>query len=488
MAIGFNEIDPSLRTPDVQIEIDNRGAAGASAGRQAALITGYRYASSRAEADTMRLITGNDDADYQLGPGSQLCEMVRAFISNAGSAVDIYVYPQDAPAGSAASATVTVTAADAAAGNIYINVGGSTVIATSAEGDSADAIASSIAAKINDDARLGVLAAASGGEVTLTANHNGTYGNSIYLALESGYGRDLPDGITITITGFAGGAGEIDTAAMIAAMGEDEYKYLVSPSADASVIDPLTGEMARRFDAGLMIGGVVYAAQLEPDFNALLSYSAQFNSPFATIVDSYASLQPPHLVAAANAGVAAGIISIDPAKPLQRSALVGMAGRAGARNRAERETLLHNGLTPLEVTSAGDVQIVRQITTYQVNSAGVDDVSYLDVNTIYTAEAVRRYQRDSFLLRFPDSKFASTTTYEVPAGQDIVTVDLVRSTFLDLYRDLINKGLVEGYETYAASLVVEVNQDSPGRFDVIDHPNYIGQFRVLAVRSVFKLI
>lgn len=100
----------------------------------------------------------------------------------------------------------------------------------------------------------------------------------------------------------------------------------------------------------------------------------------------------------------------------------------------ERNLLLHDGISTLTVDDGGAVLIERLITTYETNAYGIDDISYLDVNTLKTLAYLRYSVRARISMRFPRHKLASDGT-GVGAGQAVVTPKVIRAELIALFRD-----------------------------------------------------
>jgi phage tail sheath gpL-like len=134
----------------------------------------------------------------------------------------------------------------------------------------------------------------------------------------------------------------------------------------------------------------------------------------------------------------------------------------------------------------GTVRIERAVTTYQTNAYGLEDVSYLDVTTPATLSYIRYVTRVRITTKFPRHKLADDGTRFGP-GQAIATPSIVRAELLALFRELEERGLVEGFEQFKAELIVERNADDPNRLDVLAPPNIVNQLRVFAEQIQFIL-
>lgn len=134
----------------------------------------------------------------------------------------------------------------------------------------------------------------------------------------------------------------------------------------------------------------------------------------------------------------------------------------------------------------GLCRIERLITTYKTNALGVDDISYLNVETMRTIAYLRYSTRVRIALRYPRHKLASDGT-EIAPGQAIVTPKTIRAELIALFLQWMDAGLVEGLAQFKKDLIVERNTSDPDRVDAIIPPDVINQFRVFAASLQFRL-
>jgi phage tail sheath gpL-like len=110
---------------------------------------------------------------------------------------------------------------------------------------------------------------------------------------------------------------------------------------------------------------------------------------------------------AASYELAAAVSSVraweeDPGLSIKLRELVGIPvpNIADRLSRTEQETCLYAGVAPLEVISGEKVAVVRDISTYTVNSLGVSDATLLDITTIMALDYVRQSMIESDTSRF----------------------------------------------------------------------------------------
>jgi len=371
---------------------------------------------------------------------------------------------------------------------VSLYVAGTRVRAAVADADTATVVAAAIVAAINADTTLPVTAAVNGVDdfkADLTARHKGEGGNAIDLRLNYRQGEALPAGIAIAITPLAAGATNPDVADAIAAIGDTQYHTLVMPWTDDANLDALELELTARWGPLVMKEGHAFAA-VRGTHGALITFGAARNSPFLTVMGEGAAPEAPWVWAAAVAGIDAA--EPDPARPRQTLLLPGLlpAAEADAFTAVERELLLGSGIATAFVAPGGTVHVERLITTYQLNTQGIPDPSYLDVTTLRTLAYLRFSTRQRFALKFPRHKLADDGTQFSP-GQAVATPSSLRLEYLALFRDWEFAGLVEGFEQFKDDLLVERDAGDPNRVNAQLPPDLINQLRVQATQIQFRL-
>ena len=141
---------------------------------------------------------------------------------------------------------------------------------------------------------------------------------------------------------------------------------------------------------------------------------------------------------------------------------------------------------PQKVSPSGDVLIERVITTYRISDAGASDTSYLSLEPKLIWSRLRYEWRNHVLRKYPNAKLASDGT-NFGAGQVVVTPNVLKAEILSVYRAWEELGLVEDFEGFKSTLIVERNLSNVDRLDMSMSPNAINQFRILGVKLAFIL-
>lgn len=492
MAISFNTIPQNVRVPLFYAEVDNSQAGYFSQSLRTLLI-GQKLAAGVAAADTPLLVSRSDEAKTLFGIGSMLTRMHEVYRANDATGEVHCIALDDPAAGTQATGTLTVTGTASEAGTLNIYIGATRVQVGVAAGDSATIVAAAIEAAIDANVTLPVTAAVALGVVTLTARHKGLLGNDIKLQLNyrgSAGGESTPAGIAVAVVAMSGGTGTPDLEAALAAMGDDEYDFIVIPYSDSTTLDAfkvLMNDSTGRWAYNRQIYGHVYSAKSDSAAN-LVTLGAARNDQHVSVAGYELGVPNPVWEYAAAYGARNAVfIAADPARPTQTGELVGiLPAPAGARFiMTERQTLLSNGIAT-SYYGGGAVRVERAITTYQKNLWNQADPSYLDSETMHTLAYVIRRLRYNVTQKYARHKLANDGTRFGP-GQAIVTPSVVRGEILSEYAALEEMGIVENAKAFAKYLIVERDANDPSRLNVLYPPDLVNQLRVFAVLAQFRL-
>ncbi|MDP1961935.1 MAG: phage tail sheath subtilisin-like domain-containing protein, partial [Reyranella sp.] len=334
---------------------------------------------------------------------------------------------------------------------------------------------------------LPVTAEADAAVVTFTARNKGTQGNGIDIRV--GYYREdaLPAGVTAAVVAMASGATDPAIASAIAAIADEAFDLVVIPWTSSANLVALEAELADRWAPPRMLDGLAFAGA-RGSAGTLATLGDGRNSRYVSIIGANLSPTPPWEWAAAVAGRVAHYGGIDPARPFQTLTLPGVLPPLPASRftRAERELLLRDGISTFTVDPGGVVAIERVISTYQVDSFGAADTSWLDINTPLTLSYMRWSWRARMLAKFPRAKLASDGTMAA-TGAAIVTPRVAKAETIAWARDLAEAGLLENVDQFIADLVVERDASDQSRLNVRMAPDIVNQARVFAAQIQFLL-
>jgi phage tail sheath gpL-like len=496
ITLPFNDMPANLRLPGVNIEISNLLASQGSP-QFRVLYIGQRLAAGTVAAGQLTRITRADQGDGLYGVGSQLAEMLRA-----GKAVNNYmetyaIAMADDGAAVAAAGAITIAGTATAAGTLTRYLGGQRVRVAVAVGDTGAEVATALAAAIGpaggagDTTRLPVTAAVDGvvdTKVNLTAKNKGEAGNGIPIVAGI-YGETDPAGLTITHTAMAGGATNPDITDALAAQGAEWFNWIVMPYTDAANMAVLEAHLLELWGPTQQRGMRAFTA-LRANHGASSTYGEARNSPHVTCLAQNLAPRPPYIEAAVYAMAAAQSLSLDPARPLTGRILTGMLPPPieDRWTDEERNLLTFSGLSTYTVDPDGTCRIETALTQYQVNAAGLDDISYLYIQRPETLERVRYDQRSHFASRFIAGRYKLSEDNDAKfgAGQLIMTEDLGRAELKALYMGFIERGWCDDLEGYMASVVIQIDAAN-GVFAWQDEPRLIGGLYRMAGLMQFRI-
>lgn len=487
-SISFNTIPIDVRVPGQYIEFDNTKAVqGLPPVPSKILVVGQRLATGTVLANVPTRVLSLAQAQGFFGFGSMISHMIGALRAANPYTECWAVALDDNAAGVKSTGTITITGPATSAGTLNLYIGGRLVQVAVANADVANTIAASINTAINANLDLDVTSAVALGVVTLTARHKGETGNYIDVRINYNFGELTPAGVGVAIVamGVVAGAGNPDVATAIAAVGAEKYDTWIFPYTDATNLGKIETELATRWGPLIQKEGIAFSAVSGTSATADTLGAAR-NSQYVSIMGSGKSPTPPWEWASVVGAVDA--FEPDPARPRQTLPLPNVKGPA-TQDRftfTERNLLLHDGISTYRTEVDGTVAIERLITTYQTNAFAVDDISYLDVETMRTIAYLRYTVRTRIASKFPRYKLADDGT-AFGAGQAVVTPKTIRNELITLFQDWMDAGLAEDVNQFKADLIVQRSPTDPNRVDAVIPPNVINQFRVFAGQVQFRL-
>lgn len=486
--ISFENLPITLRVPGQYVEFDpSRAVRGLVTPEFKALLIGQRTSAGTVDELIPTRIIVADQAREAFGVGSMLANMATHFRTQ-NRFTDLWACAIDDPGGGTASEfTLTCTGTVTAAGTVYLYIAGKRITVGVASGAALADIAADIAAAITADPTLPFTASSAAGVATLVAKNTGATGDTLSVVLNHFIGEELPAGLSIAVANSVNGAGVVDLATIIAALGETQYHVVVMPYLDTAALLALETELTDRWGPIRQNDGFAFAAHADTVANSVTLGAAR-NSPHVSIANILGVPCAPEYVAAAIAGQVAAAANEDPARPFQTLALSGLyAPRREVRiTDAEADTLLHNGISTL-YADAGDVLRLQSIiSTYQENAFGAPDTAYLYANTLFTLSQLRFQFRARFALKYPRAKLVNDGT-RIGSGQQFITPSKARGEAVSIFREWERLGLVEDVDQFKDDLRAERDADNDNRLNILLPPNLVNQLRLLGTQLQFRL-
>ena len=456
--IAFSVYQTSNRTPGVFAEVNNTGA-NTGQPSQRTLIIGQMQAVGTFTPNVPVICSGVGATYAGAGASSILGLMVDKY-RRSDAFGELWLLPiLGNPSGTLASGSLAVTGPATAAGVIYLYIGGSSVLPRITVpvnlGDTANQIAINIGQAINAVPNCPVSANSPSGTVNLTAENKGLTGNDIDVRLNylgGAGGETLPAGVGITITPMAGGTLNPVLTTALANIAAQTFDFIVNPYNDltslAAVSTVLNDKTGRWSWLEELFGGAFSA--FNGTFAAQTTFGVGNNDQHNSVMGVFDSPTPAFMWVADVVAVCATSLRNNPAVPLQYLDLDVFAPPVQSRfSLSERNTLLYDGMSTFIVSDAGQVQVERMVTTYQTNAAGVADNSYLDVETMYTLQALIRDMRSFLLSNYPNKILVADGT-RITGGSAMVTAQTILASAIARYNTYCVNGLAQNFTQFAA--------------------------------------
>lgn len=508
MTIPFNEIPAGNLVPIFAVEINNERASKPGPmpwknlliGQAVGAIDGNtpdaekKWRPSADNTGKLVRIMEVDQADSLFGRGSQIALMAKNFLKNAPY-MELYCLAlADAPAGSgqsadAGKATKTLTFAGPAteSGSLNLNIAGQAVTVTVIDTDNAATIAGNVKAKIDSLVDLPVVATVASNVVTLTAKNKGAAGNDLAVFLNLNEGEKTPAGVSISefastdVIKLAGGSGDTEfTAENVGNLIEGTWFNAIAinqgDNTNTGNVAYIKEKLDERWTAMKQQTGVLFYC-VGGDMTAEITAGNARNSQVLCMPGLPDSPTAPCNIAAAVMGACAASALNDPALPLSNVAVKGVVApkRAKRLGVTSRDAILKAGVAALFVGDDGTVYLNRTVTTYKYKANGASDISYRQLETVFTLSFLRWDWNNYLSGKYPRAKLAPDGD-EFGPGQIVMTPKKGMSELLTRYQDWMKMGLVQNFDLFKQNVVVELDPNDPNALLFLAPANLIKQF------------
>lgn len=457
-SITFPNYPTTNRVPGVFADIDPSQANTATV-QLRALIIAQRLKSGTTPAGMPVIIPSPAAAVTMFGAGSQAAIAVSHY-RNIDTFGELWVLPlDDDAAAQAATGAIAISGTPTGSGTIVFLIDGALVPVAYSAGDAAADILARIPTAMAQVANIPVSAGAiADASLPLTALNAGECGNDILLGTSDTSSDYTSDGLTITFTQFTGGS-ENPSAAItpaLANLGDRTFDFVCCPYTDATslaAIKEFWNDQTGRWSWLQMLFGHVFSA-IRGTLGEVTTFGGTVNDQHLTVMPIADSPHSPlRWAAEITAGVAVKVRA-DPGIPITQVALTVLPpSQPNQWTFSEQNSLLYEGMSVFSVGDDGTVYILRLITTYQENAAGMPDDSYLDAETMNQLAYVIRDLRE-FQAPYLTKKLVSDTT-RIAAGSNAINAPVVKQALISRYTALEDAGYVQNSANFAAAIIVQ---------------------------------
>lgn len=514
MTISFTRYPISNRVPNVGVEIDNT-RANTGADNQRTLIIGQMLATGTATAGVPIRSEGIGHATTIAGRGSMLAQMVETYRAN-DSFGELWLLPvADEGASTKASGTVTITGTATSSGTVTVYIAGVGYRVGVQVGDtSIIVITRFLAALCNQPLPFTVTAGAkvlalsnpanpglavdattvtitAGLPLTITYLHGGLVGNDVQMSLNFGgslAGEIAPTGITVAFSGAAltGGALNPVLTTPLANLADMKFHYVIMPYSDTTSLDRVQtflDDTTGRWAWDRKLFGHAFSAT-RGALGALTTFGSARNDQHMSIVGYNGSPTPVSRWATAFGAKCAESLRADPGVSVTQRQMVGITAPPISLRftLGERNSLLYDGLSTVIYGDDGSVNVERVITTYQRTAAGVEDNSYLDVETLACLQYAIEYIIGQLSTKYARKRLVSDDA-RVGTNNNTVSPATIKAEIITQYRALESAGIVQNAKEFAKNVIVEAAGN--GLVKIYWPADLVGQLRSIALLVAF---
>jgi phage tail sheath gpL-like len=486
----FNFIPGNLIAPLIAFEVSS---GGQFENRSRLLLIGHKNSGAIIADNVPTICPSIAEARRLAGAGSMLDDMVRMARANA-PAQEIWIMAVPTT-GSAGSRTITIDPAPAA-GVGAVQIAGELVTVTFGAGETATTAAALIAAAVNgyfnrlNGASLPYTATSSAGVVTLTPRHAGAILNGININVPALDGDNALSG-KAAIAAPVAGSGSPDLSAGLAALGDDEFDWIVSPFDDATNIGryrALLSDTSGRWAWSRQIYGHVFYPKADTISN-LVTHGLSLDDRHLSIIPVIASSSAPQPVWQWAAAIVARIVPwlSDGATGNVSANQTGLVveglqpplDRGGWPDYATRESFLGSGLSTWKITMGGDVAIDKIVTTSRT-FLDVPDATFRDIQKMgQIIYALRRFRTD-LAIEHGQKAIADDNPGNLPA---ISTPADIKATFMHSYQRMVLTGVLENAARAGELITVVRNADNPNRVDILAPLDMVNPLDIIAANA-----
>ena len=366
------------------------GPNGLPANIQKVLLIGDVSSAGALAACKPTEVSSEQEAIALAGSGSVLMQMYKA-AKKAWKYAQITLLRHASVSGSAATWESTLSGTATAAGIVSVIINGQKISVGVAKTDTAAAVATALAAEVNNTPDAPVTAEAATAKVTLTAMCSGAYVSAAAGGLNVSVESEAA-GITAGAVSASAGVGTVSLETALAAAFPERYHIIVSPVSDETNL----GKLKVHLEAA--------AAPLEQRGQRAVCAMVAASASAAKTEALKHNYERLHIAAVKNKinatvwEIAAGLGAIfasnsKPNVPMNGVAIPGLAipDVEDKWSGEEQDVLLYGGVIPL-VEEDSQLCIVRAVTT-KSNNSGVRFTKLIDTGVIASLD----YFRDSIM-------------------------------------------------------------------------------------------
>ncbi len=424
------------------------GPNGLPANIQKVLLIGDVSSAGSLVANKPTEVSSEQEAISLAGSGSVLMQMYKA-AKKAWKYAQITLLRHAAVTGSEATWESTLSGTATAAGIVSVIINGQKISVGVAKTDTAAAVATALAAEVNNTPDAPVTAEATTAKVTLTAKCKGAYVSASKGGLNVSVTSETA-GITAGAVSATDGVGTVDLETALAAAFPERYHIIVSPVNDETNLGKLRTHLESAAAPLEQRGQRAICAMVAATASAAKTEALKHNYERLHIAAVKNKINATVWEIAAGAGAIFASNS-KPNVPMNGVAIPGLAipDSEDKWSGEDQDVLLYGGVIPL-VEEDSQLCIVRAVTT-KSNNSGVRFTKLIDTGVIASLD----YFRDSIL-----------STHKVKFKNKVIhalLADAINEENKKVAKDLEDDEILRYIDDYADQFITQESKKEPGR-------------------------
>ena len=470
----FDVIPTDFSTPGVYVKNSNgTNIQTAVAQPKKALIIGQRTSDGSAAALTLKRIVSDTQGAAFHGPGSLTSELVTAF-RKVNKTTELWsISMADDGDGVKAAFTLTFTGTTTSAGILYFLMGEKPFQVSLPLGSTPTQTATKVTAAIQAATYLPAVSTSNLGVSTVTMKNAGEFGNDYKITLNYFQGQDLPAGLSVAIAQSVQGEVNPDITTALAALGGDQWNYIISPYNDTTNVVALEAYLGANDDPVLSKEGVAFLG-LEADLADAITYGNARNSKFTSFHLATGSPDPSWFWAAERAGIRAG--QSDPAANVNGIRMVDShAPKPEDRfDPFEWNSLIDAGFSYYRIAPDSTVLAGFDYTMYKKDDNNIVDERWKRLHKVIAASYIRWFWGYWYNLRWGNAKLAPDTQ-PLSSTQKIITPRIGKAEDYSIKQILEREGIIVNIAASKDSDYCEIDPNVATRMnhlvtiEIIDH-------------------
>jgi phage tail sheath gpL-like len=413
------------------------------------LVFGIKTSAGSLAVNTPTRVFSADEAATLAGRGSQAHQEVLG-VFGANRNADVTLVLMAAPAGVAATGTLTYAGAATTATPIILQVEDQSVVVEVAIGDTAATIAATANAAVNLYLDLHVTSGVLVAVQTLTARSIGVHGNQVRFRVL----QNTP-GVTVAVVAMATGTGNPDLSAAIAVLGGTRYKYWVLPDTGSANLTAAIAELDDRWTESRQIDGHAFIGRRDTVGNLATLGLGEDTKHISIFGDPYVPANP-----WAWAGRIAGLRATveNPKLTLYVLDIPGLVAPEETEylQPSDQQTLLASGIATFHFVS-GRPRVQRMVTLYKTNGLGQPSEIFQDAETKLTAGEIRQLQLTALQPYIGKTLVDNIggVQYDIDTADQIIDAEGIRQVMLSLNLEVFQaRAWTDNAKYYADNLQV----------------------------------